>query len=225
MLSASYIDDTCLLVEVDSPEENATELEEAVATCFEWGKENAIAFDDPKSELMHYYKARKKVENPYVNVVLPNGTCIEPSDVQRWLGFWFDRKLSWKHHIQTGTASAMRVFMALSRVGNTERGLSQSALRQLYQSCITTVADFGAEVWWNQQKTQSQLLQRLQNQAMRKIAGAFKTTPIATLEVELGLHLLTSAWTESNVHMPPAYSPSQKTTPSCNYAQTHSRRH
>ena len=136
---------------------------------------------------LFYYKARKKVENPYVNVVLPNGTCIEPSDVQRWLGFWLDRKLSWKHHIQTRTASAMRVFMALSRLGNTERGLSQSALQQLYQSCITTVADFGAEVWWNQQKIQSQPLQRLQNQAMRKIAGAFKTTPIAALEAELGL--------------------------------------
>ena len=77
--------------------------------------------------------------------------------------------------------------MALSRLGNTERGLSQSALRQLYQSCITTVADFGAEVWWNQQKTQSLPFQRLQNQAMRKIAGAFKTTPIAALKAELGL--------------------------------------
>ena len=146
-----------------------------------------MAFDNPKSELMHYYKARQKVQNPYVNVNLPNGTCIEPSDVQRWLGFWFDRKLSWKHHIQTRTASAMRVFRALSRLGNTKRGHSQSALRQLYQSCITTVADFGAEVWWNQQKTQCRSFQQLQNQAMRKIAGAFKTTPIAALEAELGL--------------------------------------
>ena len=77
--------------------------------------------------------------------------------------------------------------MALSWLGNTERGLSQSALRQLYQSCITTVADFGAEVWWNQQKRQCQPFQRLQNQAMRKIAGAFKTTSIAALEAELGL--------------------------------------
>ena len=33
-----------------------------------------MAFDDPKSELMHYYEARKKVQNPYVNVILPNGT-------------------------------------------------------------------------------------------------------------------------------------------------------
>ena len=101
VICPSYIDDICLLVEGDPPEENATELEEVVATCFKWGEENAVAFDDPKSELMHYYKARKKVENPYVNVILPNGTCIEASDIQRWLGFWFDRKLSWKHHIQT----------------------------------------------------------------------------------------------------------------------------
>ena len=78
--------------------------------------------------LMHYYKARKKVQNLYVNVILPNGTCIKPSDIQRLLGFWFDRKLSWKHHIQSRTASAMRVFMAVSRLGNTERGLTQSAL-------------------------------------------------------------------------------------------------
>ena len=110
----SYIDDICFLVEGNSPEENATELEVAAATCFMWGKGNAVAFDDPKSELMHYYKARKKVQNPSVNVILLNGTCIEPSDIQQWLGFWFDRKLSWKHHIQTRTASAMRVFMALS---------------------------------------------------------------------------------------------------------------
>ena len=65
--------------------------------------------------------------------------------------------------------------------------LSQSALRQLYQSWITTVADFGAEVWWNQQKTHSLPFQRLQNQAMKKIAGAFKTTPFAALEAKLGL--------------------------------------
>ena len=81
----------------------------------------------------------------------------------------------------------MRLFMALSRLENMERGLIQSALRQLYQSCITIVADFGAEVWWNQQKTQSLPFQRIQNQAMRKIDGAFKTTPIAALAAELGL--------------------------------------
>jgi hypothetical protein len=81
----------------------------------------------------------------------------------------------------------MSVFMTISRLGNTEWGLSHSALRQLYQSCITTVADFGAEVWWNQEKNESVPLQKLPNQAMRKIAGAFRMTPVAALQAELGL--------------------------------------
>ena len=129
-----------------SPQQNCELLEEGVTTCSNWGKENALAFDDPKSELMHFYNTRKEITDPYVNIVLPNGTLIKPSSVQRWLGFWLNRKLTWKDHIWTRTTSAIKVFMALSRLGNTERGLSQSALRQLYQSCITTVTDFGAEV-------------------------------------------------------------------------------
>src|SRR5437588_9030175 len=123
---------------------------------------------------MHFYNARKEIIDPYVNIVLPDGTLIEPSGVQRWLGFWLDRKLTLKHHILTRTTSAIKVFMALSCLGNTERGLSQTPLMQLYHSCINTVADFGAEVWWNQQKVQLLPFQRLQNMAMRKIAGAFK---------------------------------------------------
>src|SRR5437588_1317200 len=149
----SYIDDICLLVVGDPPQQNYPILEEGVTTCLNWWRENAIAFDDPKSELMHFYNARKEIIDPSVNIVLPNSTLIEPSSVQRWLGFWLYRKLTWKHHIRTRTTSAIKVFMALWRLGNTKRGLSQSALTELYQSCITTIADFGAEVWWNQQKT------------------------------------------------------------------------
>src|SRR5437660_6578586 len=79
----SYIDDICLLVVGDSPQQNCELLEEGVTTCFNWGKENAIAFDDPKSELMHFYNTRKEITDLYVNIVLPNGTIIEPSGVQR----------------------------------------------------------------------------------------------------------------------------------------------
>src|SRR3978361_2479789 len=93
----------------------------------------------------------------------------------------------YKTQLKRKATSAMRVFMSISRLANSEKGLSQSALRQLYQSCITTVADFGSEVWWNGQKSQSNPLQKIQNQALPKIAGAFRTTPIAALEAEIGL--------------------------------------
>src|ERR1700704_7181214 len=81
----------------------------------------------------------------------------------------------------------MKAFMSISRLAYMEKRLSQSALPQLHQSCITTIADFGSEIWWNGQKSQSNPLQKIQNQALRKIAGAFRTTPIAALEAEIGL--------------------------------------
>ena len=187
IISPSYIDDICLLIQGKTAASNSRKLEEAVTTCFNWGKINAVAFDDPKSELMHYTNSRNPDTSEETQVKLPNGTVITPSDVQRWLGIWLDRKLSWKDHIKRKATSAMRVFMSISRLANSEKGLSQSALRQLYQSCITTVADFGSEVWWNGQKSQSNPLQMIQNQALGKIAGAFRTTPIAALEAEIGL--------------------------------------
>lgn len=118
---------------------------------------------------------------------MPDGTLVEASDTLRWLGIWFDRKLSFKHHVKTKAASAMRAFLALARLGNTERGLSQTALRQLYQTCVTTISDFGAEVWWNGQTGYKIQLQKIQNNAMRTITGAFRTTSISALEAETAL--------------------------------------
>src|SRR5437588_12198532 len=74
----SYINDICLLVEGNSLAENTIQLEEAVATCFNYGTEYAVAFNDLKSELMHFYKARKEITSPYTSVILPNGRKIEP---------------------------------------------------------------------------------------------------------------------------------------------------
>jgi hypothetical protein len=109
--------------------------------------ENTVAFDDPKLELMHFTTARKLNTTEECHAQLPNGTGIKPSGTQWWLGLLLNRKLTWKHHILSNTRSTMRVLMALSCLQNTQQGLSQSALRQLYQRCITTVADFGTEVW------------------------------------------------------------------------------
>jgi hypothetical protein len=175
------------MTEGTSAADNARELEDAIVTCSTWGEENAVTFDDPKSELMHCTTARKldTMEGCYIQ--LPHGTRIKPSGTQWWLGVWFDRKLTWKHHIRSKTASAMRVFMALSHLGITERGLSQSVVRQLNQSCITTMADFGTEECWNQQKNESLPLQKLENQAMRKLVRELCTTPVAALEAELAL--------------------------------------
>jgi hypothetical protein len=171
--------------------ENVRELERASQTVFQWARGNAVAFDDAKTELMHFVSSNSFEDVKKKVVCLPNGTKVVPEETLRWLGVWLDRKLSFKHHVNTKLASAGRSLSALSRLSTTEKGLTVKAIRQLYLSCVVPISDFGSEVWWKgQQKGQQHFidkLQKLQNKASRTILGAFRTTPIDAMNAEAAL--------------------------------------
>ena len=61
-------------------------------------------------------------------------------------------------------------------------------MRQLYYTCITPIADYGAEVWWKGQTGLANKLNKLQAEANRRILGAFRTSPTASLEIEASTH-------------------------------------
>src|SRR5436190_9275653 len=112
---------------------------------------------------------------------------ILPQELVRYLGVWFDRKLSFKTHVQKRIAAANRMFHSISRLANTERGLSFQAFRKLYIACITSVADYGVPVWWKNQQFLLDKFNKLQNSALLKILGAFKNSPVSAMEIEAAL--------------------------------------
>ena len=181
----SYIDDVALVVTGKNQAANCRRLEAAARVAFKWAENNAVAFDDSKTELMHFHNRHSNAMSDDDTVTLPNQTVVHPeTNAVRWIGVWFDRKLSFKQHVQKKTASAARALGALSRLSNTEDGLSPAAVRQLYISCVIPVGDFGVEVWWNQQKHLLHHYEVIHNAALRKILGAFRTTPIHILQTE-----------------------------------------
>ena len=141
----SYIDDVGLVYTGRTIKTNVRALQEAARETFKWAEENAVTFDDSKSELIHFTAQHRE---PNQVVVLPNGIKVHPSKVIRWLGVWFDRKLSFHTHVLKKSTAAKRALGALQGLANTEKGLSQSAIRQLYISTVCSVADYGSEVWW-----------------------------------------------------------------------------
>jgi hypothetical protein len=181
--SPSFIDDVALIVTGPSEEANSKSLERAARRAWSWAADNVIVFDDPKTELMHFHN---KTSSNTTNspVTLPHGTIIHPSKHLRWLGVWLDRKLLFNYHVQQKTAAATRALNLISRLSNSEWGLSAPAMRQLYYSCITPIADYGAEIWWKGQTGLANKLNKLQAEANRRILGAFRTSPTASLEIE-----------------------------------------
>ena len=118
---------------------------------------------------------------------LPNRTVIHPSECIRWLGIWFDRKLNFNTYVKQKKTSMLRAFNAIQNLSNTERGLTRGAMRQLCMSTVFSVSDYGSELWFRNQRTQVKSIQTIQNNVMRRVAGAFKTTSIKALEAEVEL--------------------------------------
>ena len=138
-----------------------------------------------KTELIHFHL--KRINNYQDYIVQINDIQIEPKNLVRWLGIWLNSKLNFKEHVEKKIVDATRIFHQINRLLNTERGLSFQAMRQLYIACIVSIADFGVPIWWNNQKFLLDKYQKLQNLALRKILGAFKTSPIMVMELEAAI--------------------------------------
>ena len=181
----SYMDDFSLTVSSTSARKNCKILEKIVDKLVKLAKEQGVAFNPKKTELVHFTTQRGPITES-VNVA---GEVVAPKSLVKWLGIWFDPKLSFKKHIEKRINLAMATFLGMQRLASTQKGLSFRAMRQLYIACVTTVADYGVPVWYrgNKQGKLLELYQRLQNQALPKILGAFNKSPIRAMELEAAI--------------------------------------
>ncbi|POS82312.1 hypothetical protein EPUL_005208, partial [Erysiphe pulchra] len=177
----SYMDDICIIASSKSIRKNIKILKREASHIYALGTNNAIDFDLAKNELVHFSRS-KEAKNR--TMALPNGDIISPKTLVRWLGIWFDPLLSFSQHIAIRATQATNAFYRLARLAHTERGLSPSALRQIYLACVTSVSDYGSVVWWKGQSAVVIHLQKIQNKAIRKILGAFRTLPVLPMKIE-----------------------------------------
>src|SRR5438034_2507625 len=140
-----------------------------------------------KQSLIHFHAKRSlDLKNELYSVKVEE-TVFQPKELVKYLDIWLDSKLSFKAHVEKKIASAQKVLMQIERLSNTEKGLSFQAMRQLYIACISSVADYGVPIWWDNQKHLLEKFQKLQNQTLRKILGTFKISPISAMKIEASI--------------------------------------
>lgn len=99
-----------------------------------------------------------------------------------YLGVTFDDKLTWRHHINKATTKARRKLAILRKLSGTTWGASGNILRNIYQQGIRPHLEYGSAAWCPASNTTLQELNKVQNQALRIMLGAMKSTPIVEME-------------------------------------------
>jgi len=180
--SFSYIDDVTLYIEGRNIDKNVKMLENAAKIAFTWAENNAVQFNDLKSELIHF-ESHKTTFNQMIillnNMIIKLKTCIQ------WLEVWLNRKLNFKVYVQTKIATVTRTLHSLFKLMNSEWKLNVKSEKQLYLIYITSISDYDVEIWWNNQKSYLVKFRKLQNAALRKILSVFRTSSIDAMQIKV----------------------------------------
>ena len=182
----SYIDDISITSFSDSLEDNVTTLKRGLSVAVEELGRIGMEIDPDKTELQHFSRRPRDSCPAFAANIYGKQLSVVPTKAMRWLGIFFDRRLSFNEHVKIMCARSSSIITGLRVLANTVRGLSQSNLRLLYRTCVLPVLTYASAVWYRPDKRQASLIRQLettQNKALRHICGAFRTTPCHALRL------------------------------------------
>jgi hypothetical protein len=138
-----------------------------------WAWENKMRFNENKSKAMII--ARKKGREE-INILL-NDRKLEQTNAIKYVGIYFDRRLSFHNHIEQIADKTRALTYMLNRIAKQHWGLGHKSLKTIYEGAIAPLMTYGAPVWGGAISNRKCLnkLQSAQRLINIKIAKAYRT--------------------------------------------------
>ncbi|KAK8036887.1 hypothetical protein PG994_015384 [Apiospora phragmitis] len=154
-LQLSYMDDFALAASSTSAKKNCRVLQDALRLLFDKADKAGATFEVEKTELIHFHRGRQ----PLLDTIDP-------------------RRGNQAQILEKRLTLANGALQGIQRITRQRTGLGINALRQLYVTCVSTVADYGSLLWFERRGCQSlwEQYQKLQNRALATIKGVNQPT-------------------------------------------------
>ncbi|GAB0086587.1 hypothetical protein DMENIID0001_006810 [Sergentomyia squamirostris] len=179
-----YADDIVVYNDSLDDSERCIQLQKCVNEIGKWASRNGFRFSPSKTKIMHFCRKHRCRQIP----LSLNGSLLEYVETYKYLGLWFDPKLSFKKHIrETKTACNTRLNVIKCLSGLTW-GSHRNSLLTIHENMILPKMFYGSEVFaCCASKTLLSTLNSVYNAGYRLSTGAFRTSPVDSLLVEAGV--------------------------------------
>ena len=188
MTAMGFVDDTDILTYGRTTAENCRRLERAHEKCIQWAKRHGAAFAPQKYQLIHFTRSRTAHDlQATVNI---QGFQGGPVPNLRLLGVQIDSKLHWGAHVKKAAEKGQAQMQSLQRLCKSTWGATFQKARHLYTAVVRPVLTFGVKVWEAPEGLQEHRkgltgpMEKVQTQALRHIAGAYRSVPAPVLQQE-----------------------------------------
>jgi len=146
-----------------------------------WADRNGFRFSQTKTVCVHFCNQRKLHDDPALTL---NGANLPVVDEAKFLGLIFDRKLNFKEHIATIRKKCVAPMNLLRVLSHFDWGADRKILLQLFKSLIRSKIDYGSVVYGAARPSYIKRLESIHNAGLRLCTGAYRTSPIPSLQVE-----------------------------------------
>ena len=187
-ITVGFADDTNIISIGRDTEQARGRLETAWKVCKDWSTKSGLRFNPAKTELIHFTKER----NPTPVRIRIENTTIRSRDHARFLGIWLDRKLNWRKHTQEMLKKAKTQVRALTVSATATWGCDLFRAREIYTKVIRAALVYGCPAYHTPTENKkihppARAFAKIQSDALRRVLGAYKATPIRMLETEAAI--------------------------------------
>lgn len=184
---------------------------EDMAVITEYNVEYKITFASEKMELIHFTRKHHGCSPP---VIVGNTLTVQPTITTEkpgqqpaicWLEVWFDRKLTFKCHVQEHTSKARGVAQHIHSLAHTINSPPAVLLQKVVIICVLPTALYSMEAWYKSRKKYAHIkragrseanagldwhinmIDKVLALAARGVFPIWRTSPFPTLFQDAGL--------------------------------------
>ena len=182
--AALYVDDLVIYYSGSNTSTIERRLQMAIKKLEKWCDETGYKFSPAKTVAMHICRKRECPKTAH-QLTLYN-EAITCKEEHRYLGLIVDNSLRWNTHVKQLKIECNSRMNLLKHLSHTTWGADMKTLKMLYQALIKSKLEYGNEIYESTSKTNSNSLIPIRNKALRVATGAFRSSPIDSLEIISG---------------------------------------
>ena len=179
-----YADDVAFWCKHKSLDQAITTLQIALTQVEEWCNKWGLTVSTSKTVAVIFSK-RLKIHN-HNNLIIYNKPIKYVSHF-KYLGITIDKHLNFNEHFQDITQRCARRLNIMRCIAGREWGADRRTLLRIYTALIRPILDYNGFLYDDIASSQIDSLQQIQNNALRIITGAMRTTPIKNLHIEVNI--------------------------------------
>ena len=177
-----YVDDLLIYCEGGNLRTLERRIQGAISSISRWAEMHGFKFSATKTQGILF---SRRGERTIPHLTLFNQQIPIKNEI-KFLGLIFDSRLTWSNQIKKLKNECRSPLMLLKHLSHLDWGADKATLTKLYRSLIQSKLNYGCEIFSTKEKI-TEAINKIQNEALRTISGAFKSSPIKSMQVDCNI--------------------------------------